>query len=188
MSTLANLLVELDDPAAESVLRQCAEKRASVLGPEHPDTLRSRVMLLAFLTRKGESETALADLEATLLLQRDILGDVHPDTIESMKHVADGRLLLGDPEASLAMATEGIAHARALNPSGHVPNSKMLYTLAAAQLALGQFANAEATLLEAHAGLVGSLGEDNALAHDAQSRLDAFYEAWREADPSRQND
>ncbi len=76
-------------PRAESLLRRSAEIRRSVLGPAHPDTLRSMSDLAVVLFEEGHyAETEKLQRQNIEILRRS-LGPEHPDTLKSMNNLAN---------------------------------------------------------------------------------------------------
>ena len=66
---------------AEEVMRAAAETRAQALGPEQPDTLRSRARVAYAQYRQGKYNEAIASLRALLANFEKVLGPEHPDTL-----------------------------------------------------------------------------------------------------------
>jgi len=76
-------------PRAQSLDQRALEIRRRVLGPEHPDTLRSMNSLAGDLSDEGHyAEAEKVDRE-TLGIRRRVLGLEHPDTLMSMNNLAD---------------------------------------------------------------------------------------------------
>ncbi|MCB9850205.1 MAG: serine/threonine protein kinase [Phycisphaerales bacterium] len=183
MASLAGLLVDLNDPEAEAMLRRCLAARSEVLGPGHPDTLRSRGKLAAFIASQGKHADAVKELREVLTLQRNILGSDHSDTIDTMHLLADTLLNLGKTAEAHAMAAECVDRSRALTPDASVTNATYLIGLARSQVALDRYAEAEAALLEAHTALVATLGEENTRTQNVEDALADLYTAWHAAEP-----
>ncbi len=75
-------------PRAQILQQQSMEIRQRVLGPEHPDTLKSMSNLAFLLDREGHyAEAEKLDRE-TLDIRRRVLGPEHPDTLASMNNLA----------------------------------------------------------------------------------------------------
>jgi serine/threonine protein kinase len=75
-------------PQAEKLQTRALDIRRRVLGPEHPDTLRSMTdvgKILAVLGHKEEAQKMLAD---ALSLDRRVLGNEHPETLRCMNTFA----------------------------------------------------------------------------------------------------
>ncbi|HKP05208.1 MAG TPA: tetratricopeptide repeat protein [Chthoniobacterales bacterium] len=66
---------------AEDVMRAAAETRGQALGPEQPDTLRSRARVAYAQYRQGKYNEAIASLRALLANFEKVLGPEHPDTL-----------------------------------------------------------------------------------------------------------
>jgi len=62
--------------------------RRRVLGPEHPDTLKSMSNLGEVLIRQGRYAEAARLLGETLDIKRRVLGSEHPDTLWSISSLA----------------------------------------------------------------------------------------------------
>jgi len=74
---------------AESLLARAVEVQRRVLGPEHPDTLRSMSDLALAMGKTGGRRTEVGQLaRETLDLQRRVLGAEHPDTLQTMSLLA----------------------------------------------------------------------------------------------------
>mgnify|MGYP001821607711 CR=1 FL=1 len=63
--------------------------------------------------------------------------------------------------------------------------AQLLLDLGEARTAVGEFAGAEATLLEAHDLFVGARGEDHADTRGCAEALTALYTAWAAAEPGQ---
>jgi serine/threonine protein kinase len=75
-------------PRAESLDQKAMEIRRRVLGPEHPDTLKSMSNLASDLSAEGHyAEAEKLDRE-TLDIERRVLGPEHQDTLKSMHNLA----------------------------------------------------------------------------------------------------
>ena len=75
-----------------------------VLGPDHPDTLKSRSNLANDYQEAGRVDEAIALNEQTLADRKRVLGPDHPDTLKSRSNLASayraaGRAAEGDPAA-----------------------------------------------------------------------------------------
>jgi len=103
-------------PEAETQLRAADVLQARELGPEHPDTLRTRTKLAEALWYKCDYAGVADIAEPTMLAQRRVLGEDHPDTLKST--VLLGRVLWGKPgkyaeaESLLSSAIERLERVR----------------------------------------------------------------------------
>ena len=77
------------DSQTQALLARAVEAQSRVLGPEHPDTLRSASLLGAALSHQGHYAEAEKLLRDALATQRRVLGPEHPDTLRSMDWLAD---------------------------------------------------------------------------------------------------
>jgi len=135
-------------PRAQILLQQAMEIRQRILGPEHPDTLRS----VSFLANVMEAEGDYAEAEKldreTLDEQRRVLGAEHPDTLASMNNLAN----VLEPEGHYAEAeklyreTLDIRH-RVLGPE-HPDTLVLMNELARNQTDEGHYAEAEKSFRE----------------------------------------
>jgi len=82
------------------LLREALAGRRAVLGPEHPDTLRTMVVLASALGARSEEADPL--LRAALAAQRRVLGPDHPDTLATLSEVGQFAHELGRYEECLA--------------------------------------------------------------------------------------
>src|SRR5208282_1606405 len=90
MHVMGNVYANLGlNPRALSLDQRALEIRRRVLGPEHPDTLRSMNSLASDLIDGGHyAEAEKLDRE-TLGIRRRVLGVEHADTLTSMNNLAD---------------------------------------------------------------------------------------------------
>lgn len=75
-------------PQAQSLFTDAIEIRRRVLGPEHPDTLRSMSRLSGALREQGRYAEAEKLQRETLDIQRRVLGPESQDTLTSMSQLA----------------------------------------------------------------------------------------------------
>jgi tetratricopeptide (TPR) repeat protein len=73
---------------AEPIARASSVLRETVLGKEHPDTLRSMNNLAGLLYRQGKYKEAEKMNRQTLELTETVLGKNHPNTLISMSNLA----------------------------------------------------------------------------------------------------
>jgi serine/threonine protein kinase len=91
-------------PRAESLLTRAVDIRRRVLGPEHPETLRSMSGLAWTLAREGRYTDAAKLGRDVLDIQCSVLGPEHPDTLTSMDRLVS--VLLGKGEIAAAEELE----------------------------------------------------------------------------------
>jgi len=93
------------------------------------------------------------------------------------------RLLdLGRPREAEPLLRESLELRRQSLPPGHWLISSSESMLGACLTAEGRYAEAEALLLRAHAGLESSRGHDHERTIEARRRLVALYEVWGRPD------
>jgi Flp pilus assembly protein TadD len=63
--------------------------REKVLGPQHPDTLKTRSNLAIVLEVQGKYAEAEAEDRAVIKLREKVLGPEHPDTLASRNNLAE---------------------------------------------------------------------------------------------------
>jgi tetratricopeptide (TPR) repeat protein len=86
---IADVLIDQGKYAdAENALRQVVEVRTGVVGPENPDTLRSRNNLGLALLRGGKFAEAEREYRKVADLQAKVLGPEDPDTLMSRTGLA----------------------------------------------------------------------------------------------------
>jgi tetratricopeptide (TPR) repeat protein len=87
---IADLLIDQGQyKDGENVLRSVIEVRTHMLGPEHLETLKSRLSLAIALRSQGKSAEAEAETRAVLRLQEKVLGPEHQDTLGSRMNLAN---------------------------------------------------------------------------------------------------
>jgi len=92
MDVMGNVYVKLGLYAvAEQKFEQAVAIQRRVLGPEHPDTLRTTSDLAYSLVFQRQSRTAEAEklLRQTLDTQRHVLGPAHLDTFKTINYLAE---------------------------------------------------------------------------------------------------
>ena len=73
----------------EGILRDVLSERQHALGPEHPDTLRTRLDLANSLYRQGKYAEAEVEYRAVNKLLEKVLGPEHPTTLRAGMGVAN---------------------------------------------------------------------------------------------------
>jgi len=74
---------------AEPILREVLKERERSLGPEHPDSLRTRNNLAAALNDQGKYREAETEYRAVLAVEERILGPEHADTLATRNNLAN---------------------------------------------------------------------------------------------------
>jgi|SRR5579871_5204666 len=76
-------------PAASKQLDRAVDLRRRVLGPEHPDTLKSMTNLAESYRHQDKFAQAESLDSQALEIQSRVLGTEHPDTLKSMTNLAE---------------------------------------------------------------------------------------------------
>ncbi|HEY6339190.1 MAG TPA: serine/threonine-protein kinase [Candidatus Sulfotelmatobacter sp.] len=131
-STIGQTYYELGlYPEATKQLEQALDLRRRLLGPEHPDTLRSMNRLANVYDDQGKYAQAEALDSQTLEIQRRLLGPDHPDTLRSMNNLAiayrhEGKYAQAEALLSQALAIKrrvlGPEHPNTLKSMGNLVN------------------------------------------------------------------
>jgi tetratricopeptide (TPR) repeat protein len=133
---------------AENILRSVVLVRTRVLGPEHPDTLKSRGRLDGALWKEYKYTEADADSRALIKLEEKILGPEHPDTLSARSVLAN---LLRDQDKFAEAEKEDVEliklREKVLGPE-HLDTLRSRNNLAAELNDQGRFSEAEAQYRE----------------------------------------
>ena len=177
------------DQAVE-ILTGSLERQRRVLGEEHTTTLATMQTLGASLRRLGDVQAALDVLGPAVAAHRKKYGLGHIETYKVLIAAGNAAGAAGEWERALALHTDAVASAKQAEggPAFYEPYAASLR--GTALLRLERLEEAEAALLEAHAGLVETAGAETAVTRGAVSSLAEVYEAtgrddeaqrWREA-------
>ncbi len=183
MANLADLLVIMDDPAADPLMRQCLAARTRVLGPQHAATLRIRARLASYVAEHGAAEDAVEELRVIRASQHDALGPGHPDTLEATYHLAKALIEVGDPEEAYPLAVACVEGDRALG--SNIPGGKTEFRIVEARALAGlqRFPEAEGKLLEAYTARVTARGVVSLGAVRFAEAFVELYDAWHQVAP-----
>jgi hypothetical protein len=177
LSTEATTLSELKDLAGAARLeRDLWERRSRVLGPEHQDTLRTAGNLANTLAGLGQDEEA-ERLAAEVLEKRlRVLGPEHWETGVSHNHLAGLIQKRKDYAAAYEHLVRAVVCAKSSLGGKHWIVGAFLTNLGFCEVNLQRYADAERTLLEAHALLAEVLAPDHARTRSAIRNLVLLYE------------
>jgi tetratricopeptide (TPR) repeat protein len=104
------LLIELGDSLhAIAVSEPLTAELERTLGPDHPDTLRSRSHLARAYREAGRVADAIPLLERTLAARERLLGAEHPSTLASRNNLATAYRATGRPAAAVSLFEENVA-------------------------------------------------------------------------------
>src|SRR5260221_5897218 len=129
---------------AESILRKVLEERERALGPEHPDTLKTRHYLANAFDHEGKYAEAEAEYRAVLELEEKVLGPEHPDALNTRSTLASTLAHQGNyPEAEAELRAVIKLREKVLGPE-HPDTLKTRNNLANPLINQGKYAEAEA--------------------------------------------
>jgi eukaryotic-like serine/threonine-protein kinase len=169
---------------AEQLTRQSLERQRRVLGPQHPDVTMSQSNLGLVLQAQGRWEEAEQFFVAALEMRLQLLGDKHRRTLKSLSDLGGLRVQMGH----FAKAADLLGPAEALMREAYVSGSNrffadFLFHLGRARTGLGEYAAAQAHLLEAQRELTRfSTPGDERLSANMRALL-ALYTAWHKKEP-----
>ena len=130
-------------PEARKQLERALDLRRRVLGPEHPNTLKSMNSLANVYEVEGKYAQAETLASQTLEIKRRVLGPEHSDTLKSMNSLAnvyddEGKFAQAEALASQTLEIER----RVLGPE-HRDTLKSMNNLAIVYVSEGKYAQAE---------------------------------------------
>jgi len=166
-----------------------AERQREVLGPEHPDTLRSAVNLAYELRAAGHRHRARDVAEVTYRRMATVLGARHLDTLLCAHGLALDLRESGEHEAARRLNEEVHAARLELHGPDHPDTAQSAVSLATDLRRAGEIGRARQLDAEAYAALSRALGTDHPLtllaAHGLATdheRLGDLHEAVRLAE------
>jgi tetratricopeptide (TPR) repeat protein len=149
---------------AEALDRLVLQTQRRVLGPEHPNTLRSMNNLANDIRAQGHIAEAEAMDSQTLEIRRRVLGPESPDTLGSMSSLAANDFQAHKYEQAAALdAKIAEMRARVLGPQNPFTLDS-LYSLAADYKALGDYSRADSTYRRSYEAQPDNPGSLNRLA------------------------
>lgn len=170
---------------AEPLAREALEKMRRLLGEEHPRTLVAISELDILLQTQGKDAEAEPLSREALAKQRKVLGDENVDTLISYSSLAgllnrqrkfeEAATMLGPVEPAARRLFVGSMSARL---------GQFLIQLGRARAGIGDNADGEKKLLEAHAILVKAIGPFKKSTKNCERALAELYTAWAVSDSS----
>ena len=147
-----------------------------VLGPEHPDRLRSRSNLAGGYRALGRTAEAVALDQETLAIMERVLGPEHPDTLGSRSNLASGYRSLGRTVEAVALDQETMAiMERVLGPE-HPDTLKSRGNLAGGYWQLGRQSDSNRLDEETLASRERALGPEHPDTLTSRNNLAVGYE------------
>ena len=188
---LATVATEAGDfGGAIEILKDAAEESGSILGADHPDTLRARNNLANAYREAGRLNDATPLLEETLKAQTQILGPNHPHTLASRNNLAIAYQAAGRLNEAIPLFEETLTTREELLGPNHPHTLRSRNNLAIAYQGAGRLNEATPLLeetLEALTRVLGpnhpdTLGSRNnlALAYHAAGRLNEAIPLFKE--------
>ncbi len=127
---------------ARLLLERARDLRRSLMGDDHPATLRSACSLVAALRELGQYASARQLGEDTLARCRRVLGDNHPHTLRSAFTLAAALWGMGQYERARQLGEDTLVRCRRVLGDDHPHTLRSAFTLAMFLRELGQFESA----------------------------------------------
>lgn len=170
------------------------EIRKSLVGPEHPDVLKSMAHLAMIYSGVGQLNEALKLMDKCLHLRTNILGIEHADTLQTMYELAELQLKLNEPEKAEEMHERCLKTRKRVFGPDHVDTLQSMYGLAVTYASLRKLKKAiplhenclevrRRDLGSAHPQTLQSIHElgDMYLQGSRQTKAKKLHEEWLEA-------
>jgi tetratricopeptide (TPR) repeat protein/tRNA A-37 threonylcarbamoyl transferase component Bud32 len=169
---------------AEPYYREALEKAHRVLGDEHPSTVTFLYNMGQLLQAQGKLAEAEPYYREALEKRRRLLGEQHAYTLMSISSMGSLWVAEGKPSAAAALLAPAEAVMRKeFTGENTYRLGKYLMNLGMARAALGQYADAEANLIEARDILAASPYPKDL--RDCTHALADLYAAWNKAQPDK---
>jgi serine/threonine-protein kinase len=151
--------------------REANAQFEDVLGPEHPETITSRVTLAFHLHRMGRFDDARREGAAALAMADSLLGDGHPYTAYAQTIAGAAYCDAGEPDRGAPLLRASLATRRTMVPADHwiLANGESL--LGGCLARLGRNEEASDLLQRSYDALRAALGPEHAKTQEARDRL-----------------
>lgn len=163
---------------ADKAIVLCKKVRGTyeaLLGPHHPDTLKSTTHLGEALWANGLSDKAFQLFSETLALQKAALGPDHPDTLETMNDLAVLYQAVGKFDQALPLLEETLKAYKSTLGLEHSDTHTIMNNVGEAYLFTGDLDRAMPLLKEALARRKSKLGADHPQTLISKRHLAAAY-------------
>lgn len=151
--TLGRTFYHLGDSAnAISQLERAKAIFADRRGPNHPDTLESKISLARSYSLIGHHPNTLPLWEEVLTAQRQVLEADHPEVLASMAALATSYAVAGRQSDALRLRQEVLTARRRVLPTDHPDTLASMHGLANSYAAAGRHSDALDLRQEALAG------------------------------------
>ena len=173
------------DDRALAINRTVAARATQSLGERHPVTLTYFNNLAQALRQTGHLEEAETIFRRILPINREVNGESATDTLLVMGNL--GLLLMqrDKPADALPLLRDTLAGLRKSLPEGHWMIGVATMNVGRCQSALKEYADAEATLLDANTQLKNTLGAEHERTQQVRNALIELYEARNEPDKAK---
>jgi len=171
---------------AAAVFLESYEGNRAVLGGDHRQTVKSAGCYGDLLNGMGKPEAAEPYVRARMEGYRRILGAENPESLVAVNNMAYTLNKLDRYRETVALIQANLPAARqawAEKDTGKLGN--YLVKLGEAQVGLGRYSAAEATLLEANERLVAGFGAEHPLTVNSARQLVELYGDWGAAQPGK---
>ncbi len=176
-SILGQSLAGLGEPhLAVEVTEKVLETRKTLLGPDHPKTIRSLGDLGAFYKRAGKLDQAVAMLEDALARCRSVNGPVAEETLANMNNLAMAYKESGSMDKAVALLEEALAHRKAKFGIDALETLSIVSNLAACYVDAGSIDKALPLLENVHAIRKAKLGPDHPSTLTSQNNRAITYQ------------
>ena len=128
---------------AEALVRQAVDIRRRILGPEHPETLKSMNYLADVFDGQGRYSEAEKSHRETLNVRRRLLGREHPDTLNTMVDLSFSIERQGRYDEAESIAREALEIQRHLLGPDHRDTLRSMTALAGILVEEGHYSAAE---------------------------------------------
>ncbi|HEY2345333.1 MAG TPA: serine/threonine-protein kinase [Xanthomonadaceae bacterium] len=189
INSLGVLLVsegKLDE--AERYYREGLENSRRVLGEDHPDTLTAIRNLGSLLQKEGKLDEAGKYDREGLEKSRRVLGAENPKTLIAVSNVGDLFVLQKKYAEAEKLLAPNEAAARKAFVGDPVRVALLLLHLGKARTGLGEFAAAQADLLEAQPAVLAKFGPKDKYTVECTRALVDLYTAWNAREPGKGHD
>ena len=162
-------------PSAESHYRKALETRRRLLGPEHPDALRTMFDLSRPLHLQARYAEAEKILREAFDVQRQVLGPDHPETLSSMSRICAAIHDQGRYQEAETFCRETLERRRRALGEDHPDTAITMRYVADTLSSLKRWAEAEETFRQALDRLRRALGPESREVLTAMGNLGNMY-------------
>jgi tetratricopeptide (TPR) repeat protein len=170
---------------AAPFLFECFDKRLSILGENHPDTLNSMNNLAVLYHRRGIYSKARPLYEECLEKRKSILGENHPDTLRSMNNLALLNVVQAQYDKARPLYVECLKKRTSILGENHPETLQLVNNLALLYYRQGQYDMARPLYEECLEKMKSIRGENHPDTLSLMKNLAALYEKQGQYDKAR---